>query len=197
VLEFLSQTKIADLRDGLRQGWWDLWILTYQAKQIRCVWDKTAYSGTHRSCVKVFRSKFKASGLWGGGAPQNFWFDENPGKICENLGKMCENLRKIVLCALILQKWRPKSKCRRFHVFWRSCFFSSFSDKLREIWEVWGKFGQKWCLKCFDLKKCAQNGMKCSHFLRSFSLEFFSGKFGEIRRNPSHPQKFACSYAYV
>jgi len=41
---------------------------------------------------------------------------------------MCENLRKIALYALILQKWRPKSRCRRF-LFWRSCFFSYFSGK--------------------------------------------------------------------
>jgi len=32
-------------------------------------------------------------------------------------------------------------------------FFQFFSGKLGELWEVWGKFGQKWCLKCFDLKK--------------------------------------------
>jgi len=32
-----------------------------------CVWDKTAFSGIHRSWVKVFRSKFKAS-VGGGGA---------------------------------------------------------------------------------------------------------------------------------
>jgi len=38
----------------------------------------------------------------------------NLGKICANLGKMCESLREIALDALILQKWRPKWKCRRF-----------------------------------------------------------------------------------
>jgi len=55
---------------------------------------------------------------------------------------MCENLRKIAFCALILQKWRPKSKCRRFF-FWMSYFLSSFSGKLGEIWaslgEIWTK----------------------------------------------------------
>jgi len=38
---------------------------------------------------------------------------------------------------------------------------------------------------CFDYKKCAQHAKKCSRFFvffggRSFSLEFFSSKFGEI-----------------
>jgi len=43
---------------------------------------------------------------------------------------------------------------------------------LREIWEK---------MVC-DLKKCTQHEKKCSRFLflRSFSLEYFSGKFGEI-----------------
>jgi len=55
---------------------------------------------------------------------------------------MCENLGKIALCALILQKWRSKSKYRRFF-FWRLFFFSYFSGKLGEIWgsleEIWAK----------------------------------------------------------
>jgi len=33
---------------------------------------------------------------------------------------------------------------------------------------------------CFRLKKYAQHEKKCIVFFRSFSLEFFSGKFGEI-----------------
>jgi len=33
--------------------------------------------------------------------PQNFWFGENPGRICGNLGKICEKVRKIVVCALL------------------------------------------------------------------------------------------------
>jgi len=36
--------------------------------------------------------------------PQNFWFGENPGKICGNLGKMCEYLHKLAVYALIFQK---------------------------------------------------------------------------------------------
>jgi len=54
-------------------------------------------------------------------------------KSVENLGKMCKNLRKIALYALILQKWRPKSKCTRVF-FLEFMFLSSFSGKLGEIW---------------------------------------------------------------
>jgi len=61
---------------------------------------------------------------------------------CVNLGKMYENLRKIALCALILQKWRSKSKYRRFF-FWEVMFLQFFSGKLGEIWasleEIWAK----------------------------------------------------------
>jgi len=46
---------------------------------------------------------------------------------------MCENLRKIALCALILQKRRPNSKCRRFS-FFEVMFSGFFSGKLGEIW---------------------------------------------------------------
>jgi len=56
--------------------------------------------------------------------PQNFWFGENPGKICGNLGKICENVRKIAVCALNSQKWYPKPKCRLFLEV--LCVFSSF-----------------------------------------------------------------------
>jgi len=45
---------------------------------------------------------------------------------------MCENLRKIAVCALILQKWHPKSKCR--HFFGDHVSLKFFSGKLGEIW---------------------------------------------------------------
>jgi len=88
---------------------------------------------------------------------------------------MCENLHKIALCALILQKWHPKSKC----FFGGHYFFVFFGQVRGNLAQAWGKFGQKLCLKCFDLKKCGQNEMQ-SFFWRSFSVEFFSGKYGEI-----------------
>jgi len=91
---------------------------------------------------------------------------------------MCENLRKFAVCALILQRWHPESKCRRFstggHVFWSFLFFSG------RLGEIWAKMVLGMLL---NLRKCAQHEQKCSRFFggRSFSLrEFFSGKFGEI-----------------
>jgi len=34
-------------------------------------------------------------------------------------------------------------------------------------------------------------------FGRSFSLEFFGQVWGNLGKNHSHPQKFACSYTYA
>jgi len=52
--------KIPNLRDSLRQGWGDCWMLPFRAKRIRClvslahngsgVWGKTAFSGIHELC---------------------------------------------------------------------------------------------------------------------------------------------------
>jgi len=45
---------------------------------------------------------------------------------------MCENLYKIALCALILQKWRSKSKCRCFF-----CFPSRGTGTIQEDNKMW------------------------------------------------------------
>ena len=218
MLEFLSQTKIPNLRDSLRQGWGDLSILWFLAKRIRCVWGKTAFSGIHTSCVKDFRSKVEASGVGGGDAgvegahPQIFWFDENSGKICVNLGKMCENrfmcfdftkkrfmcfdFTKIALCTLILQKWRRNQSADVF--FWRSCFFSSFLGKLREIWvslrEIWAKMVLE--VLWFQKMRPKWNEIQ-SFFWGHFLWSFFRTSLGKFGQNPWHPQNFACSCTYV
>ena len=102
-ISITNYCKIPNLRDSLRQEWGDLWILTFQAKRIRCVWGKMAFSGIHTSCVKVFRSMFKASGVGDGGAgggssPPKFlisWISgKNPLKPEQNLCKFWKNLWK-------------------------------------------------------------------------------------------------------
>ena len=159
----------------------------------RILLTQHAYYST-RTLLTRYCTMCHCTGVWGGiqggqAHPQNFWFGENPGKICGNLGKMCEHLRKIALCALILQKWHPKSKCTLF-LFWRSCFFSPFRASQGKFGQVWGKFRQKWCLKCFDLKKCAQHEKKCSRFFGGhFLWRYFSGKFGEIWAKILHTPK--------
>jgi len=42
------------------------------------------------------------------------------------------------------------------------------------------------------LKKCDRNEIKCSRF---FGV-FFRQVWGNLGKNPSHPQKIACSYIY-
>jgi len=110
---------------------------------------------------------------------QNFRFGENPVKIlqnprktCGNLGKMYENHRKIAVCALILQKWHPKWKCRRF--FFGDCVcFCSFFGHVRNL-------GKNAVWSALISKNAPSMKWNVDVFWRSFCLEFFSGKFGEI-----------------
>ena len=60
-----------------------------------------------------------------------------------------------------------------FFCFLRSCFYLVLLGQVRE------NLG-KWCLKRFDLKKCAQHEKKCSRFFEAIFFEYFSCKFGEI-----------------
>jgi len=85
---------------------------------------------------------------------------------------MCENLRKIALYALIKSAARNQRADVSF--FWRSCFFRQIGD----IWQVWWKFGQKLCLKCFDLKKMRRKWNAV--IFEVILFYFFSGKFREI-----------------
>jgi len=52
-----------------------------------------------------------------------------------------------------------------------------FFLRLREIWASLRKIWPKWC---FDLKNAPKMKLNAVFFMRSISLEFFSGKFGEI-----------------
>ena len=161
-ISITNYCKIPNWRDRIRQGWGNLWIITFQAKRIRCVWGKTAFSGIHTSCGKIFRSKFKASCVVGGvGSPTSkilIWWKsgQNPLKSGQNLCKFGQNMWKPsqnCLCALILQKWHPKSKCRRFLFFWEVMFLQFFFGQVRE------NLGKNGAWSALIWKKCAQNGM--------------------------------------
>ena len=95
---------------------------------------------------------------------------------------MCENVRKISECSLILQKWHPKSKWRRFFsevIILISCFWAS----LGEIWE------KIMLAVCFDFKKC-KNWKDCSRsFFEVIFFGVFSGKFRKIRAKIFHTPK--------
>ena len=73
-------------------------------------------------------------------------------------------------------------KCRPFFL-WGHVLIWFFLGKLREIWASLGIFGQKWCLKRFDLKKYAQHENKCGCFCFFYFLciIYWAGlwKFGQ------------------
>ena len=72
----------------------------------------------------------------------------------------------------------PKIKVQTCFSFGGHALILFFSGKLGEIWA-----SSTMVLElCFHLNKCTQHEKKCSGFFwRSFSSEFFSGKFREIR----------------
>ena len=69
-----------------------------------------------------------------------------------------------------------------FVIFFWSCFYFVLFG------QVWRKFVQKWCLKCLDLKKCAQHENERSRFF--WKVIFFGvfwaslGKFGKKSFTP-------------
>jgi len=71
------------------------------------------------------------AGAGGGGASA-------PPKTCDSVKIRAKSVeiwakcRQIAVCALILQKWHPKSKCRPF--FGGHVFIYFFSGKLGKIW---------------------------------------------------------------
>ena len=54
---------------------------------------------------------------------------------------------------------------------------------------IYGKFGQKWCLVCFDLKKMRPKWNEMQSFFEVIFLVFFrqvSGNLGKILRTPKN-----------
>jgi len=113
--------------------------------------------------------------------PQKFWCGENPGKIPENrqirrnLSKICENLGKTPenLGKLTENTAKMASNMLCFLKNWPPMSAESHENfilfRKRSSWE---KFAQK----------VVQN--------------FFGQVWGNSDKNPSRPQKFACSYSY-
>ena len=155
---------------------------------------KTAFSGIETSCVKVFRCKFKASGVSPPPKILMWWKSwKNPLKFGEYLCIFGQNVWKpsqnSFLC-FDFTKTAPEIKVQTFR-FLEVIFLQFFFGQVR------ANLGKNGAWSALIWKKCALNGLKCSHSLRWFSLEFFSGKFREIWAKSSHPQNFACSYTYV
>ena len=178
------------------------WILTFQAKRIRCVWGKSFFSGIHTSWVKVLRSKFKASGVGDGGAGSGsptpkflIWWKsgKNPLKSGQNLCKFGQNVWKPSQNHFIcfdFTKMAPEIKVQTF-LFLEVMFLRFF---FRQVRGNLGKILAKMVSEVLWFDKMRPKWNEMQSFLRSFS--FFRVGFGKFGQNPSHPQKFACSYTY-
>jgi len=116
----------------------------------------------------------------------------NPGK---NQWKFGQNVWKRSQNHCMCFDWTntaPKFKVQTFF-FGGQVFISFFS--FRQVRENLGKNGASSVL--IFKKMCPAWEEMQSFFWRSFSLEFFFGHVWEnLGKNPSHHQKFACSYTY-
>jgi len=142
-------------------------------------------------------------GCGGATPPPKLLIGENPGKICgiwQNLWKPWQNC---YMC-FSFTKLAPKITVQTFFIFYfcRSLFclvlFGKVRGNLGKFDRNLGKNGA-WSVEvCTDLKICTQLEKKCSRF----SLVFWAVILGDFFRvssgkNPSHPQKLACSYTYA
>ena len=100
---------------------------------------------------------------------------------------MYENVRKIAVCALILQKWHPKSKCRPFlRSSLHLVFFGQVRGNLRKFGGTLSKNGAWSVLLSQKMRPTWKEMQSC--FRRSLSLEFFGNVWGNLGKNPSHPK---------
>jgi len=149
-------------------------MLTFRAKRIRCVWGKTAFSGVHTSCVKVFRSRGQWCRRRGcNRTPKNFDLVKiHPLKSGKNLCKFKQNVWKPSRNRFVyfdFTKWRPKWKCRRFfllEVMFCSVFFEQVRGNLGKFGENLGKNGAWSALIWKNAPKMKLNAVV---FFRSFS----------------------------
>jgi len=82
-----------------------------------------------------------------------------------------------LLGVLCFQKMAPKAEVQMLFVR---------QDK-GKFGQVWGKFGQRWRLVCFDLKQMHPQSMRSRFLWRLFFGVFFGQVWGNVGKNPSHP----------
>ena len=141
-----------------------------------------------QNSVGTVSTGIEGGGAGGATAPQKvvIWWKsgKNPLKSGQNLWKSGQNV------------WKPSHNCcMRFEftkmtskIKVRTFFLEAmFLGKLGEVWtsldEIWAKMLD---VPWFEIV-----------FFEVIFLEFFRAIWGNLGKNPSHPQKFACSYTYI
>ena len=146
--------------------------------------QKVRTNGIHDGVLRT--TVVGGGGAGGKTAPQTFWFGENPGKICRNFGKMCVNFRKIAVGSFDFTRMAPKMKVQTIfsggHVF-----IYLFSGNLGEIWA-------KMVLEVRWFEKVRPTKCKRVFLEVTFFGNFFGQVWGNLGKNSSQPQKFACIY---
>ena len=131
--------------------------------------------------------------------PQNVWFGENPGKIRGEIRAKCVNtFTKSLYVLFDFTKITLQIKVQTFYLevmfFWRSC-----SGKLGEFWPSLEKIWAKVVLEVlwFEKMRPTWKEMQSVSFGGHFISSIFRASLGNLGKNPSHTQKFACCYTYV
>ena len=101
------------------------------------------------------------------------------------------------LYVLWFYKKAPKIKMQTF-LFWRSyLYLVLFGQISGNLGKFGGNLGKMALEVFFGFKKYAEHEKKRICFFGDHFLWIFWAIWGILGKNPSHPQKFACSYTYA
>jgi len=100
------------------------------------------------------------------------------------------------LYVLWFYKKAPKIKMQTF-LFWRSyLYLVLFGQISGNLGKFGGNLGKMALEVFFGFKKYAEHEKKCIYFFGDHFLWIFWAIWGILGKNPSHPQKCACSCTY-
>jgi len=111
--------------------------------------------------------------------------------------KCVNTFAKYLYVCFDFTKMARKIKAQTFQFFFGGrILFSSFRASSGKFGQMREKFGLKWCLKCFDLKKCVQHEKKYSRFVFVFFFgghnlwSIFRASLGKFGQKSFAPPKF-------